>query len=73
VPELPDVEVYVEALARRFGGRPLLRVRLASPFVVRTVEPPLADAEGRVVAGFRRLGPSGSSSPSRGASSSRST
>jgi formamidopyrimidine-DNA glycosylase len=56
VPELPDVTLYVEALARRFAGRPLVRVRLASPFVLRTVDPPLAEVGGRVVRAFRRLG-----------------
>jgi formamidopyrimidine-DNA glycosylase len=56
VPELPDVTVYVEALARRVVGEPLERVRLASPFLLRSVEPPLAAAEGRRILGVRRLG-----------------
>ncbi len=56
MPELPDVEVYLRALAPRIVGRTLAGVRLASPFVLRSVRPPLADAAGRRVAGLRRLG-----------------
>ena len=56
MPELPDVVVYVESLARRIVGQRLERVKLASPFVLRTVAPPLAEAEGRRVAAVRRLG-----------------
>ena len=56
MPELPDVTVYVEALERRFAGEVLRAVRVASPFLVRSVDPPLRDAEGRRVLGFRRLG-----------------
>ena len=56
MPELPDVTVYVEALARRVVGEPLERVRLASPFLLRSVDPALGEAEGRRVVGVRRLG-----------------
>jgi formamidopyrimidine-DNA glycosylase len=56
VPELPDIEVYVEAIAARTLGLPLERVRLASPFLLRSADPPIAAAEGRRVAGVRRLG-----------------
>ena len=56
MPELPDIVVYVEAIAARTVGSPLTRVRLASPFLLRTVEPPLAAAEGRRVRGVSRLG-----------------
>ena len=56
MPELPDVTVYVEALARRVVGARLERVRLLRPFVLRSVTPPLADAHGHVVQGVRRLG-----------------
>ena len=56
MPELPDVETYLRALRSRVLGEPLLRVRLASPFLLRTAEPPLADAFGRRVAGVSRLG-----------------
>ncbi|MBI4081543.1 MAG: formamidopyrimidine-DNA glycosylase [Candidatus Lambdaproteobacteria bacterium] len=56
MPELPDITVYIEALAARIGGQPLERVRLASPFLLRSVEPPLKAAEGRRVVGLRRLG-----------------
>jgi formamidopyrimidine-DNA glycosylase len=56
VPELPDLTLYVEALERRLTGHALERVRLLSPFVLRTVAPPLAAAHGRRVSGVRRLG-----------------
>jgi formamidopyrimidine-DNA glycosylase len=56
VPELPDVELYVEHLARRLAGRVLEGVRLASPFLLRTVAPPLASAAGRTIRGVQRLG-----------------
>jgi len=56
VPELPDVTVYIECLERRILGRPLLKVRLASPFLLRSVTPPLSEAEGTKVIGLRRLG-----------------
>jgi formamidopyrimidine-DNA glycosylase len=56
VPELPDIEVYVEALRARVPGQPLLGVRVASPFLVRTADPPISAAEGRRVLGIRRLG-----------------
>jgi formamidopyrimidine-DNA glycosylase len=56
VPELPDVEVYVEALAARLRGQPLQRIRLASLFLLRSADPPISLAEGRTVVGVRRLG-----------------
>ena len=56
MPELPDVVVYIEALEERVLGQPLLAVRLRSPFVLRSVEPPLAAAGGRAVLGLRRIG-----------------
>ena len=56
MPELPDVALYVEHLSRRLAGQTLERVRVASPFLVRTVAPPLSSAEGRNVRGVRRLG-----------------
>jgi len=56
MPELPDVTVYVEALERHAGGRVLERARLASVSLLRSVEPPLAAAEGRRVLGASRLG-----------------
>jgi formamidopyrimidine-DNA glycosylase len=56
MPELPDVEVYIEGLRSRIGDATLQKVRVASPFVLRSVEPPLSDAEGRRVEGLRRLG-----------------
>ena len=56
MPELPDVELYLSALRARIEGRVLERVRLATPFLLRSVEPPLDQAEGRLVTGFRRIG-----------------
>jgi len=56
MPELPDVEAYLAALRPRILGARLERVRLARPFVLRSVDPPLAEASGRTVTGLRRLG-----------------
>jgi formamidopyrimidine-DNA glycosylase len=56
MPELPDVVVYIEALERRVIGRTLDRVRLLSPFVLRTAVPPVSSVEGRRVAALRRVG-----------------
>ncbi len=56
VPELPDIESYVEALRERVLGQPLVAVKLASPFLVRTADPPLREVEGRRVEAVRRLG-----------------
>jgi formamidopyrimidine-DNA glycosylase len=56
VPELPDITAYIEALEPRVMGRTLERVRLGNPFLLRTLDPPLADAEGREVRGLRRIG-----------------
>lgn len=56
MPELPDIEAYVEAVAARARGEPLLRIRIASPFLLRTADPPLSAAEGRKVLAVRRMG-----------------
>jgi formamidopyrimidine-DNA glycosylase len=56
VPELPDIEVYVDAIAARVAGAPLLGVRLGTPFLLRSAEVPLAEATGRRVTAVRRLG-----------------
>jgi formamidopyrimidine-DNA glycosylase len=56
VPELPDVVVYIERLTPRILGQPVVQVRLGSPFVLRTVEPPIAAVQGRTITGVRRLG-----------------
>jgi formamidopyrimidine-DNA glycosylase len=56
MPELPDVVVYIEHLRNRISGRRLERVRLASPFLLRSVEPPLQAVVGKQVLGLRRLG-----------------
>ena len=56
MPELPDIAAYLSALEPRIVGRPLLHVRLASAFLLRTAQPPLASAEGRSVRELRRIG-----------------
>ena len=56
MPELPDVVVYIEALERHVRERELEAIRIASPFLLRSVDPPLAELEGRRVEGLRRLG-----------------
>src|SRR5437899_7617596 len=56
MPELPDVTVYIEALDARIRGAQLQGIRLARPFVLRSVEPSLGSAAGRSVTGLRRLG-----------------
>lgn len=56
MPELPDISAYITALEARILGQPLERVRLASVFLLRTVDPPLASVEGHRVQGIRRIG-----------------
>jgi formamidopyrimidine-DNA glycosylase len=56
MPELPDIALYLHALAPRILGARLERVRIASPFLLRTTAPPIAEIEGRVVQELRRLG-----------------
>jgi len=56
MPELPDIAVYVESLAAKVHGDRLHRVRIASPFLLRTAMPPIASVEGRAVSGIERLG-----------------
>jgi formamidopyrimidine-DNA glycosylase len=56
VPELPDVEVYLIHLRRRVVGQTLERVRVSSPFLVRSFDPPLREAHGRTVQSVRRVG-----------------
>jgi formamidopyrimidine-DNA glycosylase len=56
MPELPDVVVYLEALAPRVLSQPLERFRIGNPFIVRTIEPPVTEFEGRRVTALRRMG-----------------
>jgi formamidopyrimidine-DNA glycosylase len=56
VPELPDVVVYIEALERHIVGQPLKRLNLLSPFVLRSVDPPITSIEGQTVTAVRRVG-----------------
>jgi len=56
VPELPDIAAYLTALEPRISGQPLKHIRVGSPFLLRTVQPPLQSAEGRIVRQLRRVG-----------------
>jgi formamidopyrimidine-DNA glycosylase len=56
MPELPDVQVYLEALERKLVGRVLEKIVVASPFVLRSYDPPLAATFGRTIQGTRRIG-----------------
>ena len=56
MPELPDIAAYITALEARILGQPIERVRLASAFLLRTVDPPLSSVEGRTVRAVRRIG-----------------
>ena len=56
MPELPDIVVYIEALEKRIQGSTLERVRIASPFLLRTAVPPLSSVEGKKIVELRRLG-----------------
>jgi formamidopyrimidine-DNA glycosylase len=56
MPELPDIAAYITALEARILGQTLERVRLGSPFLLRTVQPPLSDLQGRTVRDLRRVG-----------------
>jgi formamidopyrimidine-DNA glycosylase len=56
MPELPDINAYLVALESRIVGQTLEKVRLGSPFVLRTAQPPISDAAGHVVRELRRIG-----------------
>jgi formamidopyrimidine-DNA glycosylase len=56
VPELPDIELYLHALRPRLLGRVITSVRVAAPFLVRTIDPPVTALEGRAVTDLRRVG-----------------
>jgi formamidopyrimidine-DNA glycosylase len=56
MPELPDISAYLSALNERIVGQPLERLRIGSPFLLRTASPPIAEAEGHTVIGLRRIG-----------------
>jgi formamidopyrimidine-DNA glycosylase len=56
VPELPDVTVYAELIAAKTIGRKIERARVTNPFVVRSVDPPIRDVEGKTVREIRRIG-----------------
>jgi len=56
MPELPDVTVYIEALSERVLNQPIQKIRIGSPFVLRSFDPPISAAEGKKVKALRRLG-----------------
>jgi len=56
MPELPDISAYLDALDSRIVGQKLERVRIGSPFLLRSVDPPLATVQGRAVQSLRRIG-----------------
>src|SRR5712671_1133681 len=56
MPELPDIAAYISALEPRIVGQPIERVRLTSPFLLRTVQPPITNVESRTVRELRRIG-----------------
>jgi formamidopyrimidine-DNA glycosylase len=56
MPELPDLTIYIESLQPRVGGRTLEDVRIASPFILRTVEPDIREAKGKKVKALHRVG-----------------
>ena len=56
MPELPDIALYLDALAPRVVGKQVERLRIASPFLLRTADPPVADLVGRTIRDVRRLG-----------------
>jgi formamidopyrimidine-DNA glycosylase len=56
MPELPDVTVYIEALSERVLNQPIQKIRIGSPFVLRSFDPPIGETEGKKVRALRRLG-----------------
>jgi formamidopyrimidine-DNA glycosylase len=56
MPELPDILLYLHALRPRIVGQRVVRARLASPFLLRSIDPPLSSIDGRTIVGLRRLG-----------------
>src|SRR6476659_3140855 len=56
MPELPDIQIYIEALEQRIRGARLQRVGIQTPFLLRSVEPPITAAAGREVTSLQRLG-----------------
>lgn len=56
MPELPDITAYLTALEPRIAGQRLERVRIATPFLLRSIQPPLSETEGKIVQGLRRIG-----------------
>ncbi len=56
MPELPDITAYLSALEQRIVGQPLIQIRIASPFLLRTVQPPIEAIEGHIITSLHRIG-----------------
>ena len=56
MPELPDITIYIEALRQRIADKPLKRIRIASPFLLRSFDPPIREAERKKIIDLRRIG-----------------
>src|SRR5205823_8526539 len=56
MPELPDITAYIDALQSRIVGQPIQQIRLASPFLLRTADPPIISLEGHRVRELQRIG-----------------
>jgi formamidopyrimidine-DNA glycosylase len=56
MPELPDITIYIESLQSKIVGQPIERIRIASPFLLRSVDPPISEVENKRVLGLRRIG-----------------
>src|SRR4029434_8318303 len=56
MPEFPDVTIYIEALSERVLNQPIQKIRIGSPFVLRSFSPPIGASEGKKVLALRRLG-----------------
>jgi formamidopyrimidine-DNA glycosylase len=70
MPELPDILLYLHALRPRVVGRQVQRIRLVSPFLLRSVEPPLSAIDGRTIVNLHRLVSESCSKPKANSSSS---
>jgi len=56
MPELPDITIYIESLQSRIVGQPIERIRITSPFLLRSFDPPISEAQNKRVLGLRRIG-----------------
>ena len=56
MPEFPDITIYIESLRSRIVDQPLQKIRITSPFLLRSIDPPITEAEDRIVLGLQRIG-----------------